>query len=211
MPPRDFTPDLSNNPRRDRSGSDAALGVIPSWRTAPTRAKKAADYSANELYDIIDEYFTDTYENGRRPTLHDLAGVAGFDSPSHMFNTLRRRPVIARGISRALMAIAAEYEEQLQGGSRSAQWMLERIPNFDTHDDRSVPAPQLPFFLKSEVNVNVSGIISHETAGKQLSEQEAYMQLIKCKTYEEMEQVVELKLDDDVIYGILELDDNSAA
>lgn len=184
----------------------------PRWRRTPTQGRQVVHRSQKKLAKRIDDYFTKQYDTNKHPTLCDMAGEVGFDSVSQMVNHARRNGgEIMRAISRGMMAVAAGYEDMAQEGSRSALHMLSTIPQFDTVDPPA-QTPQRPFIVQKELNVNITGVESHSTQGMQLTEQEAYMQLIKHKTYEEITQAIEKKektIEGD--YQILSLSDDPEA
>ncbi len=195
----------------NKKGQEIPEGMIakPAWRNRPTRAPRAVKKSMEALFDCIDNYHETQAEQGIPPTLCDMAGEAGFDSVAQMTNHARRKGgETMRGISRGILAVAASYEELAQNGNKNALHMLGLMPHFDSEEPTS-QAPQLPLSPKQEVNVNITGVSQVETRGAQLSEQEAYLQLIKHKTYEEIAadvlgpaeiegeyEVVEIEIDD---------------
>ena len=86
-----------------------------------------------------------------------------------------------------------------QQGNRTAAGLLALMPQFDSEEPAS-QRPQQPFMPKQEVNLNITGLSRVETQGAQLSEQEAYLQLIKHKTYEEISaEVLETEQTKDII------------
>jgi len=124
--------------------------------------------------------------------LTDMALAAGFDSLAQVTNHARRHGgEIMRVISRALLAISVEYEELLQKGGKTAAWMLEKMDNFDSLE----PTGQLPvrfFRSSSDVNLRISGLVSSpEQRGMELTAQEAYLQLIKHKSYDDMRPILQ--------------------
>ncbi len=193
--------------RSKRNNADVSdLPVRPSWRRAPTRAFKASKKRTEKMFDDIDAYFTNKYNNGEHPTLCDMAGAAGFDSVTQMVNHARRNGgEVMRGISRGMLAVAAGYEDQAQEGSRHAVTMLSVIPQFDS-EEPAEQVPQRPFMQQKDINLNISGVDSTTTRGAHLTEQEAYLQLIKYKTYEEIRSgVLDASQDDEGDYAVINL------
>jgi hypothetical protein len=171
--------------------SGEAPRVVPAWRRRPCRATLAIDLDYIELCDTIDSYFEKCVADGRRPLLTEMTLAAGFDSFTQLLNHARRRGgETMRALSRAVLAISVEYEELLQQGSKGAMWMLEKMPEFDS-TEKAAQAPARPFEPRAQINLNISGVVSHETAGAQLTAQQAYLQLIKHKSYEEMMPLLE--------------------
>lgn len=156
------------------------------WRRKPTLGEEATRFSPEELNSKIDEYFTAQYDADRHPTLCDMAGETGFDSVTQMVNHARRKGgKTMRGISRGVLAVAASYEELAQEGSRQAMHMLSLMPQFDSKEPAD-QKPQRPFLAQQEISLNITGINARAERGQQLTEQEAYLKLIKHKTYEEI-------------------------
>lgn len=184
------------------------LRVLPTWRLAPSRAPRATDLDYTELCDSIDEYFTDCGLTGKQPMVAELALAVGFDSFHQMINHARRRGGdYMRAVSRALGALAVGYEERLQEGLRTASWMLERIPEFDSIEPQA-QTPTYSMQVAKEFKVNLTGLERPEEVGKQLSAQEAYLQLIKHKSIDDLRTEVQtLTKGDDGIYAVVELPD----
>lgn len=167
--------------------NEAQIQARPAWRRSPTRANKAVRLSYDELCDIVDAYFEGQYDQGEHPTFCDMAGAAGFDSVTQMVNHARRKGGDAmRAISRSFLAIGAAYEEQAQQGSRTAARLLETMPQFDTEEVAS-QAPERPFQIAKDVNLKISGVVQREDIGSHMSPQQAYLEMIKHKTYQEIE------------------------
>jgi len=181
----------------------------PTWRRRPCRATSAAAMPEEELIDKLDSYFNDRWEKDRHPTFCDLAGATGFDSVTQLLNHARRKGGnTMRAISRALLAVGAGYEEQAQDGSRTAIAMLERLPQFDS-EEPSEQIPVLPFQRQQEVQVNISGLQRAAEQGQQLTAQEAYLKIIKHKTFKEVEaDVMELEKTEDGTYSVLEISED---
>lgn len=171
---------------RPRRGDDAPSTVeVHPWRLAPTRSVPAISMASEELLDRIDEYFTDAAAYGRAPTLTDLAGASGFDSVQHLINHARRAgPVVMRGISRALTAVAAHYEDLAQAGNRAALAVLQQIPQFDSVEGPA-KVPVRTFEARVPAPIVLAGVMRAEDRGRDLPEHEAYLQLIRNRTYHE--------------------------
>jgi len=93
----------------------------------------AAAIEDEELFERFNGYFEDCFDNDHAPTLSDMTAHAGYESVVQMVNDARRHgPVRMRGMSRAILAIQAHYEELAQLGHRHALAILERIPQFDS-------------------------------------------------------------------------------
>ena len=180
--------------------NEVQVRVRPSWRRTPTRGGKAVQLSVDEMCDIIDTYFAEQFDQGDHPTFCDLAGAAGFDSITQLVNHARRKGGDAmRAISRSFLAVGAAYEEQAQNGSRSAIRMLESMPQFDT-EEAAAQAPERPFQIAKDVNLKISGVVQREDVGSHMTPQQAYLELIKHKTYQEVEGAVEAEvLDGDYV------------
>ena len=186
--------------------NDLPARVRPAWRRSPTRANKAVRLSYDELCDKVDAYFEEQFDQGEHPTFCDMAGAAGFDSVTQMVNHARRKGGDAmRAISRSFLAIGASYEEQAQQGSRTAVRMLETMPQFDT-EEAAAQAPERPFLIAKDVNLKISGVVQREDVGSHLTPQQAYLELIKHKTYQEVEGAVEPEVLDGE-YAEIELED----
>lgn len=185
--------------------------TIPHWRRRPCRAPKAVRLTEDELLDKMDAYFQPLFDAGKHPTFCDLAGQTGFDSITQMVNHARRKGSgVMRGVSRALLAVGAGYEEQAQEGSRTALAMLEHLPQFDTEDPQE-QVPLQPFKPRQEMQVHIAGLADPAKQGQQLTEQEAYLQLIRHKTYQEVEAsaaVMDLEQAADGSYSVLEIGDD---
>lgn len=178
---------------------------IPQWRIRPTRAPLAVQMTESDLLGRIDDYFERTHKAGLRPTLCDLAGEAGFDSVEQLINHARRRgKTTMRGISRALTAVAATYEDLVQQGNRQAQLILQQIPQFDTENHQAAP-PVRSFEPRYQIPIHIVGVARPEDQGRQMTEQEAYMKLIKNKTYQDAE-VIDVQLNAEGTYGEIDLD-----
>ena len=161
--------------------------------------------SKEEMCEKLDGYFTETIEQGQQPTFCDMAGTAGFDSVTQMANHARRHPNSMREISRCFLAVGAGYEDQLQQGSRTAGWMLERMPQFDT-DESPEQTPAHPFQIAKQSQVFISGLERESARGAEMSEQQAYLEVIKHKTYAEIEAIVQ-RDDDEEDINILTFED----
>jgi hypothetical protein len=109
-----------------------------------------------------------------------------------------------RGISRALTAVAAEYEDLLQQGHRQAQFILQQIPQFDTEEAPSA-VPSRTFEPRYQIPAVLVGVARPEDNGREMNEQEAYMRLIKNKTYQDAE-VIDVQLTKDGTYGEIDLE-----
>jgi hypothetical protein len=59
MSSRNLTIDLSEYPRRDRSGDGPPVVVIPAWRKTPTAGPRPLGLKPEEINALIDQYFTD--------------------------------------------------------------------------------------------------------------------------------------------------------
>jgi len=163
-----------------------------------------------ELCDQIDGYFDQCASSGQRPLLTEMTLAAGFDSFTQLLNHARRRGgETMRALSRAVLAISVEYEELLQQGSKGAQWMLEKLPEFDS-TEKAAQAPSRPFEPRAQLQLNISGVVSHETAGAHLTAQQAYLQLIKHKSYEEMQPVLEAQQSAAGDYVVLDFEDEAS-
>jgi hypothetical protein len=155
----------------------------------------------------VDAYFEEQFDQGEHPTFCDLAGAAGFDSITQMVNHARRKGGDAmRAVSRSFLAVGAAYEEQAQQGSRTAVRMLETMPQFDT-EEVAAQAPERPFQITKDVNLKISGVVQQEDVGSHMSPQQAYLELIKHKTYQEVEEAVESEVLDGE-YAEIELEDD---
>ena len=190
----------------DEAEEIATKSLRPRWRRRPTEAAPAVGLSVPELNAKIDNYFEKRYDKGEHPTFCDLAGETGFDSIDQLINHARRQGAPAmRSISRALLAVGAGYEEQAQQGSRVALAMLEYLPQFDT-EEHPTQIPTHPFHAKHEVQVNLTGLERPDQKGATLTAQQAYLQLIRHKTYEEVEEdVLETIEADDGEYTVLDI------
>lgn len=160
---------------------------VPEWRRTPcSLGVRGARLSPEELAEQINTYCADRYDHQVHPTFCDLAGATGFDSFTQMMNHARRKGGDSmRHISRAFLAVGAGYEEQAQEGSRVALAILEKMPQFDTEEPAS-QYPERPFCERRDVNLNITGLARPEDRGRALSGSEAYLALIKNKTYEEL-------------------------
>lgn len=178
------------------------------WRRSPCAGVSAVTLTPDQLTRKMNAYFEEQYDNGANPFLCDLAGETGFDSLSQMVNHARRQGgATMRSISRACLAVGASYEERALEGSSNAAKMLEIIPQFDTQNTPE-QLPTFPFRAKQEVDVNITGIASAQDKGKHLTAQEAYLSLIKNKTYEEMEpEVLETVEGEDGEFTVLTIDE----
>ena len=187
--------------------ADEPMKTRSAWRRSPARAPAAVEYSPEQLLDSLNAYFVERYDQNEHPTLCDMAGAAGFDSVTQLVNHARRQGgQTMRGISRGILAVAAAYEELAQEGNRSAANLLALMPNFDSKEPAD-QKPQRPFLPQQEVNLNITGVTRLITHGAQLSEQEAYLQLIKHKTYEEISaEVLETEQGNDGDFRVLTLD-----
>lgn len=182
----------------------------PLWRRRPTQGIDAVSLPADELCEKIDNYFEERFDTNDYPAFCDLAGETGFDSVDQMINHARRQGgKVMRGISRALLAVGAGYEEQAQNGSRNALSLLEHLPQFDTQEPTE-QLPTRPFYSKQEMEVHITGVARAEERGQHLSAQEAYLQLIKHKTFEEVPQkVIEAAEISEGEFQVLEIKDES--
>jgi len=159
--------------------------IRPAWRRSPMNAPRAPK-DHKKLFAKMSPYFEKHYDNNQQLTLCDMAGEGGFESVTQMVNHARRQGgETMRGIGRGMLAVAAGYEEQAQEGARHAMAMLALIPQFDSEEPAS-QAPQRPFMPQREINLNITGVTKDTDKGRQLTAQEAYMQLIKHHTYEEI-------------------------
>lgn len=163
---------------------------VPEWRRTPCSAGVPGKrLSPEELAEQINTYCADRYDQQAHPTFCDLAGATGFDSFTQMMNHARRKGGDSmRHISRAFLAVGAGYEEQAQAGSRVALTILEKMPQFDTEEPAS-QYPDRPFHDRRDVNLNITGLSRPEDRGRTLSGPEAYLALIKNKTYEELVKI----------------------
>jgi hypothetical protein len=180
--------------------------VLPPWRMRPTRAPLAIDLEYEDLCDKIDAYFEECAETGKQPMVAELPLAVGFDSFIQMLNHARRRgPAYLRAVSRSLSALQVGYEEKVQEGVKTATWMLERIPEFDSIEPQAQP-PTYSMQVAKEFNVHVTGLTRPEETGKQLSAQEAYLQLIKHKSIEDLRTEVQtLTQGEDGTYSVVEI------
>lgn len=180
---------LDNADKPGKRDKPAKMAVRPAWRRTPCSsapAGAATKLKPKELFKKMNNYFAKCYDAGEHPMLCDVAGDAGFDSVTQLTNHARRQGgETMRGISRAVLAVAAGYEEQAQAGSRHAMTLLGLMPEFDSKE----PSDQIPgqsFLPKRQYYVDITGLNRTQDRGKELSPQEAYLQLIKYKTYEEI-------------------------
>ena len=71
--------------------------------------------------------------------------------------------------------------------------------------------PQKPFAPEHDENVRISGIASSETEGRQLTGQQAYLNLIQHKTYEDLETAAaSMEEIEDGEYSVIELEDSDS-
>lgn len=189
--------------------NELQVRVRPSWRRSPTQGGKAVKLSTEDLCAVVDKYFEAQYDQGEAPTFCDLAGETGFDSITQLVNHARRKGGTAmRAVSRAFLAVGASYEDQAQMGSRNAIRMLEAMPQFDTEEAAS-QAPERPFQIAKDVNLKISGVVQREDVGSHMSPQQAYLEMIKHKTYEEIETVVSDTKALEGEYAEIEFEDDS--
>ena len=188
--------------------NELQVRVRPNWRRSPTQGGRAVKLSTEDLCAVVDKYFETQYDQGEAPTFCDLAGETGFDSITQLVNHARRKGGTAmRAVSRAFLAVGASYEDQAQLGSRNAIRMLEAMPQFDTEEAAS-QAPERPFQTAKDVNLKISGVVQREDIGSHMTPQQAYLELIKHKTYEEVvPKALEAEEVEDVDYVEIEFDD----
>lgn len=179
----------------------------PVWRRTPTRMAAAVSKPTEKLFDDLDEYMAERYDLQEMPTFCDLAGASGFDSLTQMINHARRSgPETMRGISRALLAVSAGYEEEVVKGNVGVLKLLQQVPMLDSREPAH-QAPQRPFAPSHDVNVRITGVSAPETEGRQLTGQQAYLKLIRHKTYEDLETVADSMEDaEDADYKVIELE-----
>jgi hypothetical protein len=190
------------------SAGDPSSGmrVRPSWRRRPIGHDVGVRKSPKRLFEDLNTYFEKEYDSGQHPTLCDMAGAAGFESVTQMVNHARRHgKEVMYGIGRGLLAVAAGYEEQAQEGGRHAVTILGLIPEFDSEEPAS-QAPQRPFSPQRDINLNITGVHRPADQGAQLTDQEAYLQLIKHKTYEEVAPMLEAEQTEDGDYAVIDLE-----
>lgn len=186
---------------------DAALVAheIPDYLLRPCDILPAVHCTPEELADRVNAYFTTCYMEARPPKLLELVLAVGFDSFTQMKNHARRHgEETMQTIARALTSIGIVYEDLAQKGSKFGSWMLERLPEFDPLEPKH-QAPERPFETRIEANLKITGIASPETDGKQLSKHEAYLQLIKHRAFEEINQTIETHMADDGVYEVVEI------
>lgn len=192
----------------DNAAKADPVRIRPAWRRRPTRAPKATKKATKRLLDDIDDYFTECHDSDREASFCDMAGAAGFDSVTQLVNHARRNGGdTMRGIARGTLAVAAGYEDMVQNGNRSALQMLSMIPHFDS-DEPAEQKPQRPFLPQQELNLNITGVERADMRGAELSPQEAYLQLIKYKTYEEISAAIEHRKEKEIEgdYEVVTLD-----
>lgn len=178
---------------------------VPAYLLRPCDILPAVHISPEELADRINDYFSKCYTEGRPPKLLELVLSVGFDSFTQMKNHARRHGgEVMQIIARALTSIGIVYEDQAQKGSKFGAWMLERLPEFDPLEPKH-QAPERPFETRMEANLKITGIASPETEGKQLSKHEAYLQLIRHRAFEEIQQTIETHMTDDGAYEVVEI------
>ena len=176
------------------------------WRRNPVKDSHIASWEGDKLEKLIGEYFEKCYDEDITPTMCDLAGVTGFESVTQMINYARRRGgTVMRNISRSFLAVAAAYEEEAANGNRNALSLLALVPQFDSKEPAN-QEPQRPFQPQQPINLNITGLRSSETAGAQLTAQEAYLQLIRNKSFEEVEPTKTEKVIDGE-YAVIEIGD----
>jgi hypothetical protein len=173
--------------RKKDDEDSAPLAITPAWRRMPCASgrEKATELPAEKLAEKIDEYFTQCADNDILPSYCDMAGVIGFDSLPQMMFHARRHPEVMRYISRGLLAVGAGYEELTAKGIRTGAFLLERLVGYDSIEPPS-QAPTRPFMLDKTLDVNIRGVVQQQHVGSELSPIEAYRQLMKFKTQEEM-------------------------
>ena len=185
------------------------LPVVPLWRQKPCHDTKLESITPTELKRRINDYFRDRTLLGLRPTLSDLAGVCKYDSVAQMLNEARRGETAKmRYVSQACLAIQANYEELAQTGLRTATYMLERIPTFD-YVEGPAQKPDYHFKNAQETVLRIKGVIDKAQQGQELSPEQAYAKLMKCRTYEEVQQTIELAEQPDGTYAAIEFDSDT--
>lgn len=199
-----FEKDMLPTPKRERESTTLPKMAVarPGWRRDPFNAPPR---NRKKMYENLSDYFIERYDSGEHPQITDMAGEAGFDSVTQMLNHARRNPTDMKGIARGILAVSAGYEEQAQTGNRNALALLALMPEFDSEEPAD-QAPQRPFMPQRELNVNVTGVARRIDQGALLSEQEAYLTLIKNKTYEEITAaVLETERTDTGDYAVLDI------
>jgi hypothetical protein len=160
--------------------------VLPSWRLRPSRALSPDLLADEEFFDLIDSYFTGCAAEGRRPLLTELALALGCDSLPQLVNDARRYPLRMRAISRAFLAIGVGYEELLCEGKAVAQFMLTKIPSYDSKEH---PSQAPTYFLRErqEIGLDIAGVEKLSDIGRSLGPRESYLQLVRNRVLEEVD------------------------
>lgn len=174
------------------SESEAPQQELPAWRLRPSRAISPDLLADEEFFDKIDAYFEGCAERGQRPLLTELALALGCDSLPQLINDARRFPLRMRAISRAFLAVGVAYEELLGEGRATAQFILSKIPSYDSKEHASQPPV---YFLRErqELKLDISGVEVLAEAGKLMAPRESYLQLVRNKVIEEVEVVSEVE------------------
>jgi hypothetical protein len=170
------------------SGEDPkSKPLLPPWRLRPSTAVNPALLTDEEFFEKIDSYFESCAEEERRPLLTELALALGCDSLPQLINDARRFPLRMRAISRAFLAVGVSYEELLASGVSSATFILSKIPSYDS---REHPSQTPVYFLKErqEIQMHVTGVEQIAEIGKSLKPRESYLQLIRNRVLEEVQQ-----------------------
>jgi hypothetical protein len=174
---------------------------IPAWRLAPATSTRPP-LDEQELFDRINDYMRETIQQGKIPTLNDLAGISGFSSFFAFVNAARRGNSSRRhGMGRAIAAIGAFLEEEAQKGNKGCLALLQVLPNLDSEDHSAAHKT----FAPNQSPTLVVNLSSPELAGSELTPQEAYQKLIQCPTYEEMRPVLEASQGESGDFEVVEL------
>lgn len=159
---------------------------LPEWRLRPSRAISPDLLADEEFFDLIDSYFMGCAAKAQRPMLTELALALGCDSLPQLVNDARRNPLRMRAISRAFLAVGVAYEELLGEGKAVAQFMLTKIPSYDSKEHAS-QAPTYFLRERQEIGLDVSGVERLVDIGKSLAPRESYLRLVRNRVLEEVE------------------------
>lgn len=146
----------------------------------PTSVPRPTD--AKELAGAINQYFGACMDADQRPTMTGLALSMGLTSVTSVERMGRRNEAYREIIGRALLAVANGYEAMLGSGSTSgAIFGLRNVPDgFDLDEPAGSPAPRFWQDVKQvELSGHISGVVSHEHKGLELSPEEAYAKIIE--------------------------------
>lgn len=156
---------------------DSEPVVVEHWRLRP--CDPAPVQTDTDRLELINKYFTECAEQGKRPLVTGAALAAGYSGVTEMRRAAIRNPTMRHALSRAFTAIASYYEEMIGVVSGTGpMFMLKNMPDFDDLSPVNSPAQQA-FQERLVVEEHIHGVERPENAGSDLPPRMAYLKLIK--------------------------------